>query len=65
MEVEVFLVPEENKLVIEILNLEFAGTAKIFDPLTEEVREEFKIEAPFDRAVIAMTLGQQKTQEGH
>ena len=55
--VEVFLVPEENRLVIEILNLEFAGTAKIFEPLTEEVKEEFQIEAPFDRAVITMTLG--------
>ena len=65
LEVEIFLVPEENSLLIEILNLEFAGTASIFDPLTGEVKEKFEIEAPFDRAVIELTLGQQKTQQGH
>ena len=52
---------EENRIIVDMMNLEFQGTANIVDPLSSQVIEVFTIETPFDTAKIIFSFSQQKT----
>ena len=41
---------DENRIVVDMMNIEFQGTANIIDPLSSQIIEQFTIETPFDVA---------------
>ena len=56
IELEIQMDEEENRIIVDMMNLEFQGTANIVDPLSSQVIEVFTIETPFDTAQIIFSF---------
>jgi len=65
VEVDILMEAGDNRIILDMKNLEFKGSAKVYDPVTSEVIEHLLIETPFESSNIHLSFGRLKTSLGH